>query len=94
MEALTACHTMEFKLHPMGREANEVLREGLLRQTGTWDPLLQCFHLDKCSLKGPAHTFLLRQGAKVLLLVFAPSCCRQDNKALPEFLLWPLINFY
>ena len=53
MEALTACHTMEFKLHPMGREANEVLREGLLRQTGTWDPLLQCFHLDIYLLEQP-----------------------------------------
>ena len=30
-----------------------------------------------------------------LLLVFAPLCCSRDpNKAFPEFLVWPLINFY
>ena len=30
-----------------------------------------------------------------LLLVFAPPCCsRGPNEALPEFLVWPLINFY
>ena len=30
-----------------------------------------------------------------LLLVFTPSCCSKNpNKALPEFLAWPLINFY
>ena len=30
-----------------------------------------------------------------LLLVFAPSCGgRGPNKALPEFLIWPLVNFY
>ena len=30
-----------------------------------------------------------------LLLVFTPSCChRSPNKALPEFLVWPLTNFY
>ena len=30
-----------------------------------------------------------------LLLVFTPPCCsRGPNKALPEFLVWPLINFY
>ena len=30
-----------------------------------------------------------------LLLVFTPSCChRSPNKALPEFLVWPLINFF
>ena len=74
MEALTACHTMEFKLHPMGREANEVLREGLLRQTGTWDPLLQCFHLDIYLLEQPNAKKL--QGTKnnyihVLLLLLS-----------------------
>ena len=30
-----------------------------------------------------------------LLLVFAPSCCSASpNNALPEFLVWRLINFY
>ena len=30
-----------------------------------------------------------------LLLVFAPSCCSlSPSKALPEFLIWPLVNFY
>ena len=30
-----------------------------------------------------------------LLLVFTPSCdCRGPNKALPEFLVWSLVNFY
>ena len=30
-----------------------------------------------------------------LLLVFIPSCCSTSpNKALSEFLVWPLINFY
>ena len=30
-----------------------------------------------------------------LLLIFTPSCCsRSPNKALPEFLVWPFINFY
>ena len=30
-----------------------------------------------------------------LLLVLAPLCCSRDpKKALPEFLVWPLINFY
>ena len=29
-----------------------------------------------------------------LLLVFTPSCsCRSPSKALPEFLVWPLVNF-
>ena len=29
------------------------------------------------------------------LFVLAPPCCSRDpNKALPEFLIWPLINFY
>ena len=31
---------------------------------------------------------------KQLSLVFAPSCCsRIPNKASPEFLVWPLLNF-
>ena len=46
-------HNVEFKLHPMGKEAKEVLCEGLLRQTGTRDPLLQCFCLDICLLEQP-----------------------------------------
>ena len=30
-----------------------------------------------------------------LLFVLTPPCCRKGpNKALPEFLVWPLINFY
>ena len=30
-----------------------------------------------------------------LLLVFTPSCCSwSPNKAFPQFLVWPLINFY
>ena len=30
-----------------------------------------------------------------LLLVFSPSCCSTShNKALPEFLIWPVTNFY
>lgn len=30
-----------------------------------------------------------------LLLVFAPSCCgRSPSKALPEFLVWPLVHLY
>ena len=28
---------MEFKLHPVGKEATEVLCEGELKQAGTWD---------------------------------------------------------
>ena len=36
----------------------------------------------------------LRQQGNKLLLVFAPSCCsRIPNKASPEFLVWPLLNF-
>ena len=32
---------------------------------------------------------------ETLFLVFSPSCCsRSPNKALHEFLVWPLINFY
>ena len=44
--------------------------------------------------KEPTHPRLgTKQGN--LLLVFAPSCySRGPNKALPEFLDWPLINFY
>ena len=44
--------------------------------------------------KGPAcSTSGSEQGH--LLLVFPPSCCcSNSNKALPEFLTWPLINFY
>ena len=31
----------------------------------------------------------------ILLFVLPPLCCsRGPNKALPEFLVWPLINFY
>ena len=44
--------------------------------------------------KGPA---LPHWGSEqgYLLLVFTPSCCSTSpNKALPEFLVWPLINFY
>ena len=44
--------------------------------------------------KEPAHT---RSGSEQgnLLLVFAPFCtCRSPYKALPEFLVWPLVNFY
>ena len=30
-----------------------------------------------------------------VLLVFTPTCCsRGPNKGLPEFFVWPLINFY
>jgi len=44
--------------------------------------------------KEPTHPHLgTKQGN--LSLVFAPSCySRGPNKALPEFLDWPLINFY
>ena len=44
--------------------------------------------------KEPTHPHLgTKQGN--LLLVFAPFCYSRDpNKALPEFLDWPLINFY
>ena len=46
--------------------------------------------------KGQAHH--PHQGANKqgkLLFVLAPPCCSGGpNKALPEFLVWPLINFY
>ena len=46
--------------------------------------------------EGPAHLPHPLSGSKQgnPLLGFAPSCCsRSPNKTLPEFLLWPLINF-
>ena len=46
---------------------------------------------------GPTPTLTPLWGSEQgkLLLVFAPPCCsRGPNKALPKFLVWPLINFY
>ena len=38
---------------------------------------------------------LLWEWARETVFVFAPSCCSMSlNKALPDFLIWPLINFY
>ena len=44
--------------------------------------------------KEPAHPLLGNEQGN-LLLVFVPPCgSRGPNKALPEFLVWPLINFF
>ena len=64
-------------------------------------------HLSHHSGPTPGHTLTLtpyREWARPslgseqgnLLLVFASSCSRHrsPNKALPEFLVWPLVNFY
>ena len=34
------------------------------------------------------------QGQLTALVLAAPCCSRGPNKAFPEFLFWPLINFY
>ena len=45
--------------------------------------------------KEPAHLDSRSKQQGSLLLVFpAPWCSRGPNKALPEFLVWPLINIY
>ena len=63
-------------------------------------------HLSHTSGPTPGHTPTLTpykkparppSGSKQgnLLLVLAPPCCsRGPNKALPEFLVWPPVNFY
>ena len=60
-------------------------RDRCQRSLIEWDPA----H-DPCQLASHSGS---KQGH--LLLVFAPSCCSvSPSKALPKFLIWPLINFY
>lgn len=62
-----------------------------LSAESTYLPLLSP-HLRKQLIPLPPTT--LREWARVPL-VFVPSCCSTNtNKALPKFLLWPLINLY
>ena len=42
----------------------------------------------------PAHPSSGSQQGNLLLVLAPPCCSRSPNKALPEFLVWLLINFY
>ena len=44
--------------------------------------------------KQPAHPTSGREQGKLLHVLSALCCSGGPNKALPEFLVWPLINFY
>ncbi|KAM9042441.1 ferritin light chain-like [Megaptera novaeangliae] len=53
------------------------------------------FHRSDVFLEGLGHFFWMGSEQGSLLSVFPPSCCSMNtNKALPQFLIWPLINFY
>ena len=45
--------------------------------------------------EGPVHP-CLKEAARTLVTCFAPSCgsMSPSNSASPEFLIWPLLNFY
>ena len=42
----------------------------------------------------PAPQGVSKQGNLLLVLTRPPCYCRGPSKALPEFLAWPLVNFY
>ena len=44
--------------------------------------------------KEPAHPSLGSEQGLLLLVLTTPYCITGPNRALPEFLVWPLINFY
>ena len=46
------------------------------------------------SFEGPTHPLLESKQGKLLLVFAASFCSPSPSKALPEFLIWPLINCY
>ena len=59
-----------------------------VRQTGTWDPLLQCLYLDKCLLKTKKHCICLCQiqgNCCCSVTQSCPTLCDPLDRSMPGF---------